>query len=584
LKNIGAAVEDDKRKVELPYYLGSLDKIKGEEKVIDKFKKTYSESYIISDKLDGNSGLFHLIKGNPKLYTRGDGTIGQDVSHILPFIQNIPDNLDKFKTELSVRGECIISRDAFEKVKHKGSNGRNMVAGVLNAKIPDMEIARASEFVAYELIVPKLPPDEQMEYMKKLGFKVVYHKVIEEDKLTNEELSKILVDRRTNSEYEVDGIVVMHNKLHRRVNNENPPYGFAFKSVHTMGKVEVIVNNIEWNLSKDGYLVPTVLFNAVNLMGVNIQKATGFNGKFINDNKLGPGSRIVIMRAGDVIPHVLEILTASETGEPQMPQIEYIWSKTGVDIMLSDENKKDNDELRYKNFENFFKKIDIVGFGPGNMKKMFDAGFNTVKKAFDAKPIDLLKIDGFKDKLATKIYENLQERLKTLDCLTIMDASNVMGRGIGSKKLDLILKEFPAILDKRYVPTLTELKELKGIEQTTATLFITNLPVFFKFIDDNDLDCMIKVNKKAAVEAAIEESPKFAGQKFVFSGIRNKALEEYITVRSGEIVGSVSKNTTAVICKDVDEDSGKIKKANELKIDVIQIDEFIKKNNITLGN
>ena len=591
LKTVGAAIVDvDNRKEELPYYMGSLDKIKGEEKVLEKFKKEYKDSYIVSDKLDGNSALFYIKNGQnsqPQLYSRGDGTIGQNISNILPLIQNIPDFKKETKTELAVRGECIISRESFEKIKHKGANGRNMVAGVLNAKIPDMEVARTTEFVAYELIEPKMSPEEQMKYMKKLGFKVVEYKVLTESQLTNEKLSDILTDRRQNSPYEIDGIVVMHNKLHRRVNKENPPYGFAFKSLHTMAKAEVIVANVEWNLSKDGLLVPVINFAPINLNGVTIRRAHGFNGKFIKDNKIGPGSKLVIIRSGDVIPYIQEILSVSETGEPQMPTMDYIWSKTGVDIMITNENKKDNEELRFKNFENFFKKIDIVGLGPGNMKKMFDAGFNTAKKVFDASVSDLLTIDGFKDKLAIKIHEALHERLKTLDCLTIMDASNVMGRGLGSKKLDLILKEFPAILNNRYVPTITELINLKGIEKTTADLFVENLPAFFKFIDDNELDCMLTTQgTSAAALAALAagpaapagpSGPSFVGEKIVFTGVRNKELEKYITAHGGEVVGSISKNTTLVICKDINEDSSKINKAKELKIKLIQIDEFIKK-------
>lgn len=593
LKTVGAAVILDNRKEELPYYMGSLDKIKGEEKVLEKFKKEYKDSYIVSDKLDGNSAMFYIKNvqlPQPQLYSRGDGTIGQNISNILPLIQNIPDLIKEKKelaTELAVRGECIISRESFEKIKHKGKNGRNMVAGVLNAKIPDMEVARATEFVAYELIEPKMSPEEQMKYMKKLGFKVVDYQVLSEAKLTNEKLSDILTDRRQNSPYEIDGIVVMHNKLHRRVNKENPPYGFAFKSLHTMAKAEVIVANVEWNLSKDGLLVPVINFAPINLNGVTIRRAHGFNGKFIKDNKIGPGSKLVIIRSGDVIPYIQEILSVSETGEPQMPTMDYVWSKTGVDIMITNENKKDNDELKFKNFENFFKKIDIVGLGPGNMKKMFDKGFNTAKKVFDASVSDLLTIDGFKDKLAIKIHDALHERLKTLDCLTIMDASNVMGRGLGSKKLDLILKEFPAILNNRYVPTITELISLKGIEKTTADLFTENLPAFFKFIDDNELDCMITTKGPAAQEPADLEAadaaplgPSFVGEKIVFTGVRNKELEKYIIEHGGEVVGSISKNTTLVICKDSNEDSSKIKKAKELNIKLIEINEFIKKYKI----
>lgn len=585
LKKVGAPVAaDDNRKEELPYYMGSLDKIKdSSDKGLTSFKKKYSGDYVVSDKLDGNSGLVYVNKGSVKLFTRGDGTIGQNISSVLEHIEGVPKGIATHKGELAVRGELIISKKGFTKLANKFANARNAIAGALNAKKPDLDVLRASDFVAYEMVSPKMDPVDQLPYLEKLGFKTVYKHKITEAELTSKVLSDILLDRREKSPYEIDGIVVMHNKIHRRVNGKNPEYGFAFKSMLTMENAEVVVTNIEWNLSKDGYLVPTVTFNGISLDGVVIKRATGFNGKFIKDNKIGPGSRLTIIRSGMVIPHIEKIITPSASGQPQMPDMPFIWSKSGVDIMLSDEHKKDNDELKLKNLENFVKKIDVPGLGPGNIKKMFDSGFNTPKAIFAASAKDLLKVDGFKDKTAQKIYDAIQAVKLTVDCLTLMDASNAMGRGLGSKKLKVILDAFPMILEKRYVPTITELVTLNGIEKTTAELFAKNLPVFFKFVDDNDLDCKSAEKKPVSMEAASTSGPSFDGQKFVFTGVRNKLLEDYISARGGEISSGVSKKTTLVVCKDLDEDSSKIKKAKELGIPLAQIDDFIKTHKIKLS-
>lgn len=586
LKKVGAPIaDDDKRKEELPYYMGSLDKIKdSSDKGIASFKKKYPGEYVVSDKLDGNSGLFYVNKGATKLFTRGDGTIGQNISSVLEHIQGVP-VLGGHKGELAVRGELIISKREFAKLAHKFANARNAIAGALNAKKPDLDVLRAADFVAYEMVSPKMDPADQLPYLEKLGFKVVYNNKIGESSLTSKDLSDILLDRREKSPYEIDGIVIMHNKIHRRVSGKNPEYGFAFKSILTMESAEVVVTNIEWNLSKDGYLVPTVTFNGVSLDGVVIKRATGFNGKFIKDNKIGPGSRLTIIRSGAVIPKIEKVLSSAASGQPQMPDVPYIWSKSGVDIVIPEEDKKDNDELRLKNLENFIKKIEVVGLGPGNIKKMFEAGFDTPKAIFAASAKDLLKVDGFKDKTAQKIYDALQERKKTLDCLTLMDASNAMGRGLAGKKLKTIIDAFPSILEKRYVPTITELVALKGVEKTTAELFSKNLPSFFKFVDENGLDCKAEdgAHKKPAMEAAASTSgPSFEGQKIVFTGFRNKDLEAYITARGGEISGSVSKKTTLVVCKDLDEDSSKIKKAKELGVPLSQVDDFIRSHKIRL--
>ncbi len=590
LKNVGSTTDAGKKE-ELPFYMGSLDKIKADEKALDKYKKDYKGTYIVSDKLDGNSALIHYKKGEMKLYSRGDGTVGQDISHLIPFIKTIKDiDLNK---EVAIRGELIISRDDFQKVKDKGANARNMIAGVINSKIPDMEIAKYAQFVAYELIAPKLEPERQFKYIKALGFKVVNYEKVTENKLSVDELSKILVNRRDKSEFEIDGIVIFHNEIHKRLKNENPKYAFAFKSVLTMQKAEVIVTNVEWNLSKDGYLIPVINFNGVNLAGVTIKRAHGFNGKFINDNKIGPGSKIIIMRSGDVIPYVTEILTSSESGEPQMPEGKFIWTETGVDIKIDLVEQKESDELKFKNIAYFFDKIDIKGLSSGNLRKIYDSGKKTVKDILNCTIQDLLKVDGFKIKMAEKVYNAIQERKSSLDCLTVMDASNTLGRGIGKKKVELIIESIPSILQNRYIPTLAEMLAIKGVETKTASLFINNLPKYFEFIDINEINCTNPINNESQPELYSEMGVNkeivkgkevytpdmmFKNKKFVFTGFRNTDLEKKIKSLGGTVTTSVSKTTTAVVRKDSSEkESTKVKKAEELGIEVINLDDFIKK-------
>jgi len=488
LKNIGSTGDGDKKET-LPYFMGSLDKIKADEKAIEKFKKDYPDEYIVSDKLDGNSALLYSKNGIVKLFTRGDGTTGQNISHLIPFIKSIV-KID-LKSEVTLRGELIISKADFEKVKDKGANARNMVAGLLNAKIPDLELIKFVQFIAYELINPKLKPDEQFKYMKDLGFKTAFNKKLNERNLNIEDLSKILLTQRAKSEFEIDGIVIFHNVIHKRV-KENPKYAFAFKSVLTMDKAEVIVLNVEWNMSKDGYLIPVVNFNPISLAGVTIKRAHGFNGKFIKDNKIGPGSKIVIIRSGDVIPYINEIISQSETGQGQMPDLKYVWTKTGVDIMIAKEDHKESDELKFKNLEYFFNKIDVTGLSSGNLKKIYDSGKKTVKDVFNITVKDLLKVEGFKLKMAEKIFAAINERKKTLDCIKVMSASNILGRGFGEKKIELITKNIPSILSERRIPTHAELLAIKGIEKITADSFINNLRDYFKFIDDNKIECFME--------------------------------------------------------------------------------------------
>ena len=577
LKAVGNRVDHGKKE-QLPYFLGSLDKIKSDEKLVDKFKKDYPGTYIMSDKLDGNSALLYISGNEVKLFSRGDGREGQNISHLLPIIQNKFNIDNAFKSkekEISVRGELIISRSDFEKVKDKFANARNLVAGLVNSKIPDTNIAKLVQFVAYELIAPKAEPEKQFDFMECLGFKTAEHYKKTQDTLNLNTLSEFLLKRRNESEFEVDGIVVAHNAIHNRIKG-NPSHAFAFKSVLTMQKAEVTVSSVEWNMSKDGYFVPVIIFNPVSLAGVTIRRANGFNGKYILDNKIGPGSKIIVMRSGDVIPYVTDILSPSETGIAQMPEVKYEWTKSGVDIKVVESGKNSNNELQLKNLIYFFEKIDVKGLSKGIVTKMFEAGFQDVKAIFNASAKDLLKVDGFKDKTAEKLVAAIKERKSNLDCITVMDASNTLGRGIGSKKIEIILENIPEILSKRHIPSMSELLDIKGIEKLTAEVFIANLPKYHEFIDSNDIKCQEPLNDNNML------SQEFVEKKFVFTGFRNKLLEKYITDRGGQVSSTVSKSTTALVCKDNQDESTKVKKAESLGVKVLTLEEFYTEYTITL--
>lgn len=578
LKAIGHQVKYGKKE-KLPYFLGSLDKIKTDEKLIEKFRKEYSGSYIVSDKLDGNSALIYITNNNMKLFSRGDGIEGQNITHLIPFIQlNFKlETIRSKEKEISIRGELIISKTDFETVKDKFANARNLVAGLVNSKIPDTNIAKLVQFVAYELITPKVEPESQYAFMECIGFKTAYHVKKTEEELTSNILSQILVERREISEFEVDGIVVAHNAIYNRVKG-NPSHVFAFKSVNAMHKSEVIVTSIEWNMSKDGYFVPVIIFNPVSLAGVTIRRANGFNGKYIWDNKIGPGSKIVIMRSGDVIPYVTDILSYSETGQPQMPNSKYEWTKSGVDIKVVESSKIENNELKLKNLVYFFEKIDVKGLSKGNVKKIFDAGFQDVKSIFNASVQDLLKVEGFKDKTAEKLVSAIKDKKENLDCIMVMDASNTLGRGIGYKKINLVLEKFPNILSNRYIPTLSELLSIKGIEKTTAEVLITNLPKYFEFLDVNEIKCIVPWIESGNPVT----NQEFTKMKFVFTGFRNELLEKYITERGGVMSSTINNLTTAVICKSINDESTKLKKAESLGIKIMTVEDFQKIYKIVL--
>ena len=547
-KTVGAPVSN---KVLLPSYMASLDKIKDDPKALSSWKTKYKPPYVLSDKLDGISGMFVINKAKQiELYTRGNGEYGQNITGILKYITNSYGNIDyiisklnmKSKYPLMVRGEFIISKKNWEKIKHLGSNARNIVAGFVNAKEPNPEIGKYIDFVVYEMIEPKYKFHEGLQLAKKLGFNVVDY-ILKED-ITNDILSSYLIKRREDSPFEVDGIVVRDDEQHNIVKGKNPKYGFAYKTILTQEKAEVLVYNVEWNVSKDGLIKPTVIFNPVYINNVKIQKATGFNGAFIEKNKIGPGSKVIIIRSGDVIPYIVE-----------------------KDI--------ENKQMKLRQMEHFVKTLDIQHIGPGILKKLFDEGIDTVNKLFKLTKKDLLLIEGIKEKSAEKIYNSLKYTLQNVSCEKLMTASNIFGKGFGERKIKAIIKTNPDILKLKSVK---KLNPTEGVAEKTEKQFLQNLPKFYAFIKEINFKCN-KVDKveKQSISKVPSIQKELNNKKIIFTGFRNKDLEKVITDLGGSITTSVSKNTDILVAKDLSDNSSKIAKAKELGITIYSKDEFMKK-------
>jgi DNA 3'-phosphatase len=588
-KRIGA---DVKNKVVLPYYMGSLNKIKDSEDEIVKYKAKYPGPFVISDKLDGVSCMIIYTSGEIKMYTRGNGTEGQDISHLLGYVKNIiPAIYEKDieirglkNTEIAIRGELIISKENWKLLGNlgkQGANPRNTVSGAINSDILNKELLQKIDFVAYSLVYPKLK--DGLNILDGMGFKVVNNYLTSDINL--DKLSKILERRREESEYIIDGIVIEDNSKYYKIEKDkNPEHAFAFKSIHSLEQVEVIVTKVEWNVSKDMYMKPIVMFNEIDLDGVKIKQATGFNGQYITKNIVGPGSRIIIIRSGNVIPHIYKVLSPSANSYPSMPGVEgvdYVWNDTHVDIIMLNKDGNKNRDFDIKNLIYFMKTANIENMGPGNISKIYDAGFDDIKKIVNITKTDLLKIDGFKEKTATNIINALSE-IKNIDCLVLMDASNIMGRGFGYKKIKLITDTYPSILlhDKKNRKitselTISNLMDVDGIAEISAKLFLANLPKFYDFYDNLGLKCKgtdSLVSPGAAVN--IEKQPiiqnkNILEKSFVFTGFRDKDLETYITRMGGFIKTAVSKNTDYLVVADLNDNSGKVEKAKVLGIPII---------------
>jgi NAD-dependent DNA ligase len=568
LTEIGAPISG-KSKVKLPYEMPSMDKIKPDSNSLPSWIKKYPGNYVLSCKLDGISGMYVSQNGKQHLYTRGDGIVGQDISHFIKHLK-----LPKIEG-YSVRGEFIVTKQIFEtKYKSEFANARNMVAGIINKKTIDSKI-KDIHFVAYEIIYPEMPPHLQMETLNELGFEVVQNKTV--NHLSNELLSEILVDWRESYEYVIDGIIVSDNKIYPRTSG-NPEHSFAFKMVLSDQMAEAKVVDVIWTPSKNGYLKPRIRIEPIQLGGVNIEYATGFNAKFIQDNSIGIGAIITLIRSGDVIPYIKSVTVPATVSK--MPNVPYVWNDSHVDIIL--ENVEQDETVQEKMVTAFFVHLEVEGLSSGNVKRLFKQGFNSVPKILEMTTQDFESVEGFKSKMAEKIHSSIQDKIKKASLLDIMVASNKLGRGLGERKIKPILEMYPTILvstDSNSVK-IEQLKKVAGIGNENASEFVKNIGDFMEFLKMCHLEHKLEEREKEKEESNVleinKEHPLYQ-KKIVMTKIRDKEIIETLPKYGASLVDSVKKDVFVLIVKDKNDSSNKIESAKKLGITIMTPEEF--KNN-----
>lgn len=245
------------RKVRLPYYMPSLNKKKEAPSIMSWLAK-YDGPYVLSDKLDGISLLINYLgNGNYNLYTRGNGSSGQDVTSVGQYLK-----IPAVSQKMAVRAEVIVPKSLFDNLaKQAGNTGsfnlRNMVSGLMNRSKGESPELKNAKVVAYEIVAPNLKPSDQFARLKSLGFIVAPHKVL--DELDIDSLNNMLVGRVSKSIYDIDGIVVAQDKRNTRTTSGNPEYAFAFKNNLESEMKIVEVEKVIWQQSRHGYLKPVVI-------------------------------------------------------------------------------------------------------------------------------------------------------------------------------------------------------------------------------------------------------------------------------------------------------------------------------------
>jgi len=288
-------------KVKLPYVLGSLDKVKVD--TVKAWLDSHKGPFQVMSKLDGIS--FYIEYNNGVVVrgaTRGDGSYGQDISDKLKVICPEINTNDK----IIFRGELVLKKDVdITKLGYK--NRRNGVVGITNRK--GLEHVELISPVFYEVIVrngKSITAYEADKILQTIGLSTPKSRVFENAGNMSEFLVDKLVEWKTDEEYDIDGLViVVYNSL--RENIMIPENKVAFKC--NTEAIEAKVVSVEWNTSRLGRVIPTVLLEPIDIGGVTISKATGFNALFIKENKIQQDTIVTIIRAGEVIPHIVDILS-----------------------------------------------------------------------------------------------------------------------------------------------------------------------------------------------------------------------------------------------------------------------------------
>lgn len=533
--------------------------------------------YVISDKLDGTSAMvIYNSEGELQIaFSRGDTIRGADITRHIKHIHNIPTKIAPPGKTLPIRMEIEIRRSQWSHVqdtfKRRGGdtykNARNAVAGIMNASTNDPDVYNFLNGIAYTIMDSDLDKVKQFEYLSDLGFETANYRLVNTPDLTDTNLTSILNDIRKTSDYELDGIVIDVNKFAARkhARDQGLPTTVKYKVADAANMAVAVVKEVVYRASKDAYLKPRINIHPVQLVGVTVTFATGFNAKFIKDNGIGPGAKIRITRSGDVIPYVMSTVSSVK---PQLPDpTEHgAWSWTTndagdeVDAVLDDSS--DNKGVMVRRLTDIFTKLKIPHLKEGSLEKLYDAGFKTVEDILNAEYTDLYmtlgengaKIDDAMDKILTGIYWP-----------EFVGSLNIFGRGISRKSITTLYDAFEGDVEK--MRDIDAICQVAGFEYKTAKPIVDNL--------DKALTLIEAVKDRVTLSTYTQPSApigdRMIGQSVVFTGVRSAEVEKAIVEQGGELKNTISSKVTILVCKDINSNSGKAKKARQLGIQVVDL-------------
>lgn len=570
LQKIGFEIPtEDSRKEPLPIPMYSMHKIK----TIEELQKWAELNFITSDtkvvvtpKYDGLSFCAEETTGDA--WTRGNGTEGQRSNeHYRKMMQN-KNAVSISKSGYSL-GEIIMSKQTFgQKWSEEFKNSRNMGAGALNRK-ETTDMLKDFDFLRYSFTQKKgdlLNKTAQIDFCNKyLNTVQVPYQCVPIKDVTEAWLKEIF--EAYSQEYETDGLIIeiddlsLRKQLGRETNG-NPLYARAWKGFGSMERISEI-QGIDYQISKFGLLKPVARIAPIELDGVTVSNVTLNNARFVASLGLGVGAKVNVIRSGQVIPKIVGVVQEATVELPETcPSCGEKVAFNANEIELICKNSEGCKAQKLQKMIAFFSILEVENLAEATIEQLYDNGYDSIAKIMALEPADFVKLESFQQRKSEKIYNAIREKTQNVSLEKLQHATSIF-EGLGSKKLAL-LRHYNK---KDMAVSLEEILKIDGFSDTSAQIFIKNYAQFWAFIKDLPITI-------AETVITQNESEALAAISVCFSGFRDAELEVEVTKNGGKILGSVSKNTTHLVMKEVGTGSTKEKSAQKLGVVVMQKADF----------
>lgn len=595
-KRVGGEALSQFEKVEHPVPLMSLQDVFSMEELTEFLTKVQEEvpeaAFSVEPKVDGLSVALEYVDGKFICgATRGDGNVGENVTENLKTIRSIPLTIENAPPRLIVRGEVFMPKKSFEKLNQRQeeagkslfANPRNAAAGSLRQLDSKIAASRGLDILVFNVQlcegVTFETHSESLDYLKKLHFKVIPYQMLSSVEKIREAVEAIN-ENREKLTCDIDGAVIKLNNLAQRerlgTTAKFPRWAAAYKYPPEIKPT--VVERIEVQVGRTGVLTPKAVVRPVRLAGTTVTNATLHNQDFISQRDIRIGDTVLIRKAGEIIPEILEV---DLTKRPEGTEPYFLPSNCPI---CGGKVEKDEDGafLRCtgaecpaqlsRNIAHFVSRdaMDIDGLGSAIVDSLIEKGF--IKSPADIYYLTLENLASLwkSGKTAAKKLLSAIEASKQQDVSRLIYALGI--RQVGAKTGKVLASRFGS-LDVLMEASVEELTEVPDVGQVTAQSI-------FDWFHSEQSRHMVERLRDAGVNFAskrVISDSRFAGRTFVLTGALTKFTREEATEKiellGGKASGSVSKKTSFVV---VGENAGsKERKARELGIPILTEDEFL---------